>query len=139
MVMTDPIADMLTRIRNAAMAHKDEVILPASTVKQRIAEILVNEGYIAEASVSGEGKERAITPAAEVRFEARADHHRSEARLHPGPACLRREGRHPEGVGRPGHRYPVHIERRDDGPPSQETGRGRRSHRLRLVNHPSER
>jgi small subunit ribosomal protein S8 len=61
MVMTDPIADMLTRIRNAAMAHKDEVILPASTVKQRIAEILVNEGYIAEASVSGEGKERAIT------------------------------------------------------------------------------
>jgi small subunit ribosomal protein S8 len=61
MVMTDPVADMLTRIRNAHMAHKDEVLVPASTLKERIAEILTTEGYVTGASVQGEGKDRAIT------------------------------------------------------------------------------
>lgn len=44
--MTDPIADMLTRIRNAAHARKKEVLLPHSNVKQWIAQILANEGYL---------------------------------------------------------------------------------------------
>jgi small subunit ribosomal protein S8 len=61
MVMTDPIADMLTRIRNASSAYKDDVIVPASTVKERIAEILTREGYVASTSVEGEGKDRVIT------------------------------------------------------------------------------
>ena len=61
MVMTDPIADMLTRLRNAAMASKEEVVMPASSLKERIAEILVREGYLADASVEGDGKARAIT------------------------------------------------------------------------------
>ena len=61
MVMTDPVADMLTRIRNANMAYKDDVVMPASTLKQRIAEILTTEGYVTGSSVEGEGKERAIT------------------------------------------------------------------------------
>jgi small subunit ribosomal protein S8 len=60
-VMTDPIADMLTRIRNANMAYKDEILVPSSSVKERIAEILAREGYLAETSVGGEGKDRAIT------------------------------------------------------------------------------
>ncbi|MBE3563255.1 MAG: 30S ribosomal protein S8 [Hydrogenibacillus schlegelii] len=46
MVMTDPIADMLTRIRNANMAKKDKVEIPASRLKREIAEILKREGYI---------------------------------------------------------------------------------------------
>ena len=45
-MMTDPIADMLTRIRNALQARKDEVDIPASKLKRRIAEILKQEGYI---------------------------------------------------------------------------------------------
>jgi small subunit ribosomal protein S8 len=61
MVMTDPIADLLTRIRNAGMARKEEVILPGSTVKERIAEILKREGYLAEVSAAGEGKGRTLT------------------------------------------------------------------------------
>jgi small subunit ribosomal protein S8 len=61
MVMTDPIADMLTRLRNAATAHKDDVIIPASSVKERIAQILVQEGYVADSSVEGAGKDRVIT------------------------------------------------------------------------------
>jgi small subunit ribosomal protein S8 len=60
MVMTDPIADMLARIRNANLAYKDEVTLPASTLKERIAEILAHEGYVTSTSVDGEGKGRAI-------------------------------------------------------------------------------
>lgn len=44
--MTDPIADMLTRIRNALQARKEEVEIPSSKIKVRIAEILKEEGYI---------------------------------------------------------------------------------------------
>lgn len=44
--MTDPIADMLTRIRNALMVKKETVEIPSSNMKKAIAEILLNEGYI---------------------------------------------------------------------------------------------
>ncbi len=48
MTMTDPIADMLTRLRNANAAYQDCVSMPYSKVKARIAEILQQEGYIGE-------------------------------------------------------------------------------------------
>ena len=48
MTMTDPVADMLTRLRNANRAHHDDVSLPGSKLKERIAEILKREGYIAD-------------------------------------------------------------------------------------------
>ena len=47
MTMTDPIADLLTRLRNANSAHHDEVSIPFSKLKSHIAEILQAEGYIA--------------------------------------------------------------------------------------------
>jgi small subunit ribosomal protein S8 len=47
MTMTDPIADMLTRLRNANSAYHDTVTMPSSTIKTHIAEILQQEGYIA--------------------------------------------------------------------------------------------
>jgi small subunit ribosomal protein S8 len=47
MTMTDPIADMLTRVRNANSAHHDDVSMPFSKLKSHIAEILQAEGYIA--------------------------------------------------------------------------------------------
>jgi small subunit ribosomal protein S8 len=46
MVMTDPIADMLTRIRNASSANHDQVDIPASRVKQELARVLKEEGYV---------------------------------------------------------------------------------------------
>jgi small subunit ribosomal protein S8 len=49
MTMTDPIADMFTRIRNAARARHESVGVPWSSVKERIAKILVDEGYLHEA------------------------------------------------------------------------------------------
>jgi small subunit ribosomal protein S8 len=45
--MTDPIADMLTRLRNANHAYHDNVVMPYSRIKSHIAEILVQEGYVA--------------------------------------------------------------------------------------------
>mgnify|MGYP001128868082 FL=1 len=52
MTMTDPVADMLTRLRNANSAHHDSVSLPSSKLKTHIAQILKQEGYIADWSVS---------------------------------------------------------------------------------------
>lgn len=46
MTMTDPVADMLARIRNAGQAHQDEVAIPASGVKEQIARVLRDEGYV---------------------------------------------------------------------------------------------
>jgi small subunit ribosomal protein S8 len=52
MTMTDPIADMLTRVRNANQAYHETTTMPHSKIKVGIAEILVNEGYIASYSVN---------------------------------------------------------------------------------------
>ncbi len=53
-MMTDPIADMLTRIRNASGVHKKEVIIPYSNLKLRIAEILVRAGYVEKVETTKE-------------------------------------------------------------------------------------
>ena len=55
MTMSDPIADMLTRIRNANTAKHDTVDIPSSKVKLAIADILVDEGYIAKYDLVDEG------------------------------------------------------------------------------------
>lgn len=47
MTMTDPIADMLSRLRNGSSAHHDEVAMPHSKIKEGIARILTQEGYVA--------------------------------------------------------------------------------------------
>ena len=55
MSMQDPIADMLTRIRNAAAAGLDKVSIPLSKEKKAIAEVLKEEGYLTKVGVIGEG------------------------------------------------------------------------------------
>ena len=60
MTMSDPIADMLTRIRNANTAKHDTVDVPASKMKLAIAEILLKEGYIAKYDVIEDGVFRTI-------------------------------------------------------------------------------
>src|SRR4029450_10304839 len=52
MSMTDPIADMLTRLRNRNAAHHDEVIMPSSRIKVEIAKVLKQEGYIWDFAVA---------------------------------------------------------------------------------------
>ena len=50
-MMTDPVSDMLTRIRNAALARHERTLVPASELKKHIAEILKLEGFIADARI----------------------------------------------------------------------------------------
>jgi small subunit ribosomal protein S8 len=61
MSMTDPIADMLTRIRNASSARHEKVVVPASRLKLRIAEVLREEGYIKDFVRHEEAAQGAIT------------------------------------------------------------------------------
>ena len=60
MHITDPIADMLTRIRNANAAKHESVEIPASNMKREIAQILVDEGYIKSYNVVDDGKQGVI-------------------------------------------------------------------------------
>ena len=60
MSMSDPIADMLTRIRNANSAKHDTVDIPASNMKKAIAQILVDEGYIKNYKLIEDGKQGVI-------------------------------------------------------------------------------
>ena len=60
MQVTDSIADMLTRIRNASSAKHDSVKIPASNMKKAIAQILVDEGYIKGFKVEDDGKQGMI-------------------------------------------------------------------------------
>ena len=57
MVMTDPIADMLTRLRNANVVRHEKLELPASKIKQEIAEILKREGYVRDYEVIEDNKQ----------------------------------------------------------------------------------
>ena len=60
MTMSDPIADMLTRIRNANIAKHDTVDIPSSRMKEAIANILLEEGYIRDVDVIQEGNFKTI-------------------------------------------------------------------------------
>ena len=68
---TDPIADMLTRIRNAITAKHDSVVVPASRIKEDIAKILVSEGYIKSYTIEGEGIAKSI--AIELKYGAKGE------------------------------------------------------------------
>jgi small subunit ribosomal protein S8 len=58
MNITDPISDMLARIRNASLARLERTEMPSSNLKRRIAELLKDEGYLADARFSAEGHGR---------------------------------------------------------------------------------
>ena len=69
--MTDSIADMLTRIRNAITAKHENVSVPASRIKEDIAKILVSEGYIKEYKLEGEGIEKTLV--IELKYGAKGE------------------------------------------------------------------
>jgi small subunit ribosomal protein S8 len=60
MSVTDPIADMLNRIRNALAAGRDTAVVPHSILKEQIAGILKNEGYVVDFAVSDAGKKAIV-------------------------------------------------------------------------------
>ena len=56
--VNDPVGDLLTRIRNANLAYKDDLVVPASKMSRAILQILASEGYVAGFAEEGEGIER---------------------------------------------------------------------------------
>ena len=61
MSLTDPIADLLTRLRNAQRAGLEQIELPASKIKQRICEVLREEGFVREVSTKEDGQQGVLT------------------------------------------------------------------------------
>lgn len=61
MSMSDPIGDMLVRIKNAQLANHNTVPMPSSTMKKAIAAVLKNEGYISNFAEEGEGAHKSLT------------------------------------------------------------------------------
>jgi len=61
MTMTDPISDMLTRIRNGQKARKVSVAMPASKAKEAVAKVLKDEGYITDFGTDGTGAEKSLS------------------------------------------------------------------------------
>ncbi len=71
MILTDPIADMLTRIRNALTAKHKSVVIPASKEKMSILNILIEEGYIVDAKLVEEGTKKNIV--VNLKYDANGD------------------------------------------------------------------
>ncbi len=115
-MMTDPIADMLTRIRNAVIARHEFTNIPHSILKQRVAEVLKSEGYVDDVRVDeNEGRKR-------LTVVLRYGHNKQAAidgllRLSsPGRRLYVRHDRIPRVRSRHGHLDPLHLPRRDDRP-----------------------
>ncbi len=88
--VTDPVADLLTRIRNANLAYKDELEVPVSKVNEAVLGILDGEGYIDELRARGRGRAPGVPRAPEVREAAPADDHGDQAHLEARSACVHR-------------------------------------------------
>ena len=111
MQITDPIADMLTRVRNAGNAKHETVDVPASKMKKAIAEIMLNEGYIKNYQVIDDGTQGVI---------------RITLKYLPGKEAAPR----PQG---PGHRYHFHLQGRYDRQAGSQRACRRRSPCVHLV------
>lgn len=114
MQITDPVADMLTRIRNANSAKHETVDVPASNLKKDIAKILLDEGYIKAYSVEEDGKQGVI----HITLKYLGNKEKVISGLRrvskPGLAYLRRRCGAAEGSQGPWHRHHFHFQGRHD-------------------------
>ena len=119
-MMTDPIADMLTRIRNGvAGAPRPQSRCPRSQARSSsIAEILKDEGFIADYDVADDDKQGMLEIVAALRrADPRTNAIDGMRRVsRPGQRVYVRHGTIPQGPHRPGHRDPLHVAGRDDRP-----------------------
>ena len=130
--VTDPIADLLARVRNARSAQKAEMFVPYSKIKSEIVRILKEEGYITDYVARYRGGASADQDH-EQDCESHERDHRLEARQPSGFAPLRRRGGDSARARRNGHVDSFHPARYHVRPRSEETKRGRRVAGLRLV------
>ena len=138
--MTDPIADMLTRIRNAVTARHARVEMPASKLKAEIARILQDEGYIAgfkmvetPAERAGKAARQSMRMFLKYGPDRREGHLGHRARQPSRPPRLREPRRSAVGARRTRRHDPDDVARRDDRPRRAEGRRRRRNSLQRLV------
>ena len=135
MSMTDPIADFLTRVRNAIHAAHETVDVPASKLKSELARILDEQGYIE--SWRSPAPEGGAGELIQIRLKYTEDRRSAISGLRrvsrPGRRTLRRRQAHPQGARRHGHRDRLDLARRDDRPRRARRGRRRRGPRAGLV------
>jgi small subunit ribosomal protein S8 len=96
--MTDPISDMLTRIRNGQKARKVSVTMPASKAKTAVAKVLKDEGYIADFSTTSDGSKEALTVELKY-FEGKPVIERIQRVSKPGLRIYRRKEELPKVLG----------------------------------------
>ena len=135
-VTNDPVADMLTRIRNALTRGKPEVIVPKSKIKLEIARILKEEGYIEDFTVGDESPVNLIKVQLKY-FGTRRDRRPVITQLQrvskPGRRVYRKAQRIADCIERHRHRHRYHAKRRHDRAAGATRRRWRRSALLRLV------
>ena len=120
MHITDPIADMLTRIRNANSARHDTVDVPASNMKKSIAQILLDEGYIKAYQVIDDGTQG-------------QGHHRPAPCQQARSPRLRRCRRTAPRAPRPRYCHRLHLQGRYDRQGCSRSSHRRRSPCIRVV------
>ena len=132
MTMTDPIADFLTRLRNANSAYHDEVTLPHSKIKANIAEILKREGYITDFRTEDARVGKSLV--VQLKYGPNRERPgRSAPGFEAGPAGVRKIHQSAASSRRPGRGDHLHVFGSVDRPSGSTTRRGRRSPRFRLV------
>ena len=132
-MVTDPISDYLTRVRNAIAAQHAEVEMPASRLKKEMTRILAEQGYINEYALEP-------TPVGEA-IRIKLKYTDGRRTVISGLKRVSRPGRRryvtheeiPRVHGRDGHGDPVDLGWRDDGPRGEAARRRRRGRRLRVV------
>ena len=130
MHITDPVADMLTRIRNAVSAKHDTVDVPASNMKKSIAQILLDEGYIKNFQIVDDGTQGKI----HITLKYNAGKEKViTGLLQAGPPGLRGRRRAAPRAPRPGYRYHLHVQGRHDRQEGPRAPCRRRSPGVRLV------
>ena len=116
MSMTDPISDLLTRIRNAQAVEKASVMMPASKVKRSILKVLKDEGYIEDFCRPDRGRQGCMLNVRLKYYAGRPVIERIERFSTPGAAQIPRQGQAAEGVGRSGHGHRIDLPRGHDRP-----------------------
>ena len=127
MSMSDPIADMLTRIRNGQQAKKTSVSMPAATMKSAVAQVLQDEGYI-ERYESGvdENNKPELTVTLKY-FDGRPVIEKIQRVSRPGLRRYSGSRGHPRGARWARHCRDLDLARSDDRPPGAVAGHRRRN------------
>ena len=127
-MMTDPIADMLTRLRNANTPFHDEVLMPSSKLKEALARILEREGYIAGWDVSKDESRPGNRLKIELKYTPDRKRTISGLKRVSKPGLRVYMGSHdvPRGARRHGHRHPLDQPGTHDRPRGAPVSRGRR-------------